>query len=437
MRGYGVSYGHRRVFESIDLDVGGRRVLAIMGPSGTGKSTLLRTLCCERLPADPAAISGEATFRGEPLGTGNRPALVAQQLPLFLSDVHDYLANGFINRSELSRDEQRQRLAAALRRANLSHLIDRLDARLTELRPVDRKCLSLVRALASDPPLLCIDELTAGLDDLDAAQLLSVVKDESARRTIIMVTHHQGHARLIADEVVLLAGGHVIEHSPSNSFFVAPRTETAAHFLKTGGSDLPSLDVRPEHLAPECRPDPEIRFEIEAAAPARAIRPNGKGPAGFCWLIDGQLAGTRQPGVLGDMEQELEALRDAGATTLVSLTETSLDAPVERFGLKHHWLPIRDMGVPDIEAALHLCTLMEREIEQGGAVVYHCLAGHGRTGLMLAAHLVHRGMTSPHVLAFARQRKRQWVQSVSQEQFLWDLELHLAMQAPRALRPAG
>jgi atypical dual specificity phosphatase len=424
LRGYGVTYGDSRVFESIDLNVGSRRVLAIMGPSGTGKSTLLRTLCCERLPADPAAISGEATFRAKPLSASNRPVLVAQQLPLFLSSVHDYLAGGFTNRSELSREQQRRRLAEALRLANLAHLIGTFDARLTDLRPIDRKCLSLVRALASDPPLICLDELTAGLDDQDAAQLLSVVKDESARRAVLMVTHHQGHAKLIADEVMLLAGGRVIEHSPSSSFFQAPRTETAAHFLKTGGCNLPSLDVRPEHLAPECRPEPK------PLTSRRAIRRDREGPAGFRWLIDGQLAGTRQPGILGDMAQELEALRHVGATTLVSLTEKSLDAPVERFGLKHHWLPIKDMGVPDIEAALHLCRLMEREIEQGGAVVYHCLAGHGRTGLMLAVHLVCRGMTAPRVLAFVRQRKPQWIQSVSQEQFLWDLELHLAMQAP-------
>jgi atypical dual specificity phosphatase len=227
---------------------------------------------------------------------------------------------------------------------------------------------------------------------------------------------------------VLLAGGRVIEHSPSSSFFDAPKTEATTHFLKTGGCNLPSLDAKPEHLAPECRPEPK------PATSGRVTRPDGEGPAGFRWLIDGQLAGTRQPGIWGDMEQELEALRHVGATTLVSLTEKSLDVPVERFGLKHHWLPIRDMSVPNIEAALLFCTLMEREITQGGAVVYHCLAGHGRTGLMLAVHLVFRGMTPPRALAFARQRKPQWIQSVSQEQFLWDLELHLAMQDPLSTR---
>jgi protein-tyrosine phosphatase len=60
------------------------------------------------------------------------------------------------------------------------------------------------------------------------------------------------------------------------------------------------------------------------------------------------------------------------------------------------------------------------------------MAGHGRTGLMLVAHLIYRGMPAQHALAHARHRKSFWVQSLIQEQFLWDLELHLAMTRSEA-----
>jgi atypical dual specificity phosphatase len=423
LRGYDVAYGDRRIIESIDLDVASRGILVIMGPAGTGKSTLLRTLCCDRVPNASAGISGAATFRGAPLGAGNRPMLVAQQLPLFLSNVHDYLAGGLPDRGALSRDEQRQRLVAALKLAGLSHLTDAFGARLADLTPLDRKCLSLIRALTSDPELICIDELSAGLDDDEAARLLSIIKAEGTRRAVIKVTHHQGHAEELADDVVLLAGGRIVEHAPSNIFFHNPRSEATARFLKTGGCHLPSPDARPEHLAPECRPEPGPQISL------RTVRPDSQGPAGFRWLVDGQLGGTRQPGVLGDLRQELAALSHVGATVLVTLTEAPLNISIAPFGLDHRWLPIADMGAPDIEAAVRLCALMEQEIERGGAVVYHCLAGHGRTGLMLTAHLIFRGMTAIQALAMARQRKPQWVQSLKQEQFLWDFELHLAMQA--------
>jgi atypical dual specificity phosphatase len=417
---FGIAYGDRRILEAIELDIPARRIVVMMGPAGTGKSTLLRTLCCERVPAGSVRLFGEAKFRGRTIDAENCPVLVAQQLN-FLSNVHDYLAGGLANRSELTRTEQRQRFAAALRRANLPHLVPALDWRLMDFTPLDRKCLGLIRALGSDPALICLDELTAGLDD--ASPLLSVIQEERSRRAFLVVTHHQGHAQAIADDVVLLAGGRIVERSPSESFFASPRTQTAVHFLKTGGCDLPSPHARPEHLAPECRSQPEL------PAPIRTTRSESEGPPGFRWLIKGRLGGTRQPGVFGDFEQDLEALHRIGATVLVSLTEQPLRARdmIERHGLRHHWLPIDDMGVPDLGAAAGFCTAMEREIEMGAVVVYHCLAGHGRTGLMLVAHLIYRGMTASQALAYARRRKREWVQSLCQEQFLWNLELYLAM----------
>lgn len=437
LREFGLAYGERRILESIELDIPPQCIIVMMGPVGTGKSSLLRTLCCERAPAGFVRLFGEARFRGRPLASDNCPVLVRQQLPLFLlSNVHDYLASGLPNRSELTQEEQRQTLAAALHRAGLPHLIEAFDSRLADLTPIDRKCLSLIRALGNDPPLICLDELTAGLDD-KASPLLSVIKDERSRRAFLMVTHHQGHARMIADDVVLLAGGRIVEQSPSETFFTSPRTQVAAHFLKTGGSQLPSPDTRPEHLAPECRPQPELRAP-ELRPPSHLRRSDSLGPSGFRWLIEGQLGGARQPGIFGNIEQDLEALCRIGATVLVSLTEQPLSAAamVERFGLRYHWLPIEDMGVPDLAAAADLCASMERQIEMGATVVYHCLAGHGRTGLMLVAHLIFRGMTSSQALAHARQRKREWVQSLSQEQFLWDMELYLAMRGnEKVIRP--
>jgi atypical dual specificity phosphatase len=237
LSGFGIAYGERRILEAIELEIPTRRIVVMMGPAGTGKSTLLRTLCGQRAPATSVQVFGEAKFRGRAIDAENCPVLVAQQLQ-FLSNVHDYLADGLANRGELTRTAQRQRFAAALHHANLAHLVPALDLRLMDLTPLDRKCLSLIRALGSDPALICVDELTAGLDS--ASPLLSIIKEERSRRAFLVVTHHQGHARAIADDVVLLAGGRIVERSPSESFFASPRTQTAAHFLKTGGCDLPS-----------------------------------------------------------------------------------------------------------------------------------------------------------------------------------------------------
>ena len=432
LRGYGIAYGERRIVDSIDLDILPCRIVVLMGPAGTGKSTLLRSLCSEQPQTSAVRLFGEVQFRGQPLDSGNCPVLVAQQLHLHhLSDVLDYLAGGLTNRSELTREEQRRQFTLALRRAGLPHLAAALNLRLEQLTPLDRKSLSLIRALASNPPLVCLDELTADLDD--ASPLLSIIREERTRRAFLVVTHHQGHARAIADEVALLVGGRIVERSPSELFFSQPQTPIAAHFLKTGGSHLPSPDAQPEHLAPEYRSTPSLPAPIPPG-PA-----GGQGPHGFRWLIERQLGGARQPGIYtDDIEPDLQLLRRIGATTLVTLTKQPLDEDaVKRAGLRYLWLPIEDMGVPDLAAAVDLCAAMELEIQNGGAVVYHCLAGHGRTGLMLVAHLIYRGMSAEQALVHARQRKREWVQSMAQEQFLWDLELYVAMHLDQKRVPPG
>jgi atypical dual specificity phosphatase len=419
LRRFGIAYGERRILEAIDLDIPPRSVTVMMGPAGTGKSTLLRTLCCEQAPADSVRLSGEAKFRGRILDADNCPALVARQLDGG-SSVHDYLAAGLPNRDELRRDEQRQHFAAALRRAGLPHLVATFESRLADLAPVDRKCLSLIRTLGDDPPLICLDEPTAGLEE--ATPLLAIIDKERCRRTFLVVTHHQGAARAIANDVVLLAGGRIVEQGPAESFFASPQNQTSVHFLKTGGCHLPSLDARPEHLAPECRSWPELPV-LSRAAP-----PDEEGPPGFRWLIPGRLGGACQPGLFGDLERDLKALRRVGATMLVGLTERPMSPGdvIERLGLGHCWLPIDMIGVPDLATAAGLCAAMERKMESGGTVVYHCLAGHG-ANLMLVAHLIYRGMTASQALAHAQRRGCAWVPSLSQEQFLWDLEFYLAM----------
>jgi atypical dual specificity phosphatase len=111
LNGFGLAYGERRIIDAIDFDMPSRRVVVVMGPAGTGKSSLLRALCCE--PAQSMRLFGEAKYFGRSVASGNRPVLVAQHLHDDLSSGHDYLASGLANRSELTRDERRRRFTLA------------------------------------------------------------------------------------------------------------------------------------------------------------------------------------------------------------------------------------------------------------------------------------------------------------------------------------
>lgn len=160
-----------------------------------------------------------------------------------------------------------------------------------------------------------------------------------------------------------------------------------------------------------------------------------RGPSGFEWLIQGVLGGTRKPGLISSIEADLDALVRVGTGTLVTLTEVNDTPPdlIDAFGLKNLWFPIDDMCTPDLEACYEMVKSVEEIIAQGTIVVYHCKAGLGRTGLMLAAHLVMRGGTGVEALEFTRQRKSKWIQSIEQEEFLVEFERYIAHREGREI----
>ena len=153
-----------------------------------------------------------------------------------------------------------------------------------------------------------------------------------------------------------------------------------------------------------------------------------RGPSGFEWLVQGVLGGTPKPGLILPLEEDLDALLRVGTGTLITLTEVN-DLPadvMDAFGLKNIWYPIDDMCAPPLESAYETCRAVEGVIARGSIAVYHCKAGLGRTGMMLAAHLVMRGGTGAEAIEFTRKRKAEWIQSQVQLDFLTEFEAYVA-----------
>lgn len=162
--------------------------------------------------------------------------------------------------------------------------------------------------------------------------------------------------------------------------------------------------------------------EVAGAMPA------GLGPRGFAWLVPGRLGGTRQPGLVGPIAEDLAALRRVGATLLVTLTDEwqAPEAALARAGLAGLSFPIPDMEAPHPAAAAAFCAMLARRIEAGAVAVLHCRAGRGRTGTMLAAQLVWQGLSASDALAATRAHNPNWVESPAQEAFLGAFCRHLA-----------
>jgi atypical dual specificity phosphatase len=137
------------------------------------------------------------------------------------------------------------------------------------------------------------------------------------------------------------------------------------------------------------------------------------------WLVPGMLGGMARPGLTLDEDRDLAALCQLGVRRLVSLEPAAF--PVARLaahGIIGAHLPIADMAAPSLLAACAMIAETEERIRRGEPTVYHCKGGLGRTGTLLAAHLIVRGMAPLHALEELRGIHPRYVQSVAQEHFL-------------------
>ncbi len=216
--------GGRRILEGIDLSFGAGGLTVLLGPNGAGKSVLLRLINGLLTPT-----SGHIRWAGRPAGD---PAVRMRQSLVFQRPVllrRSVLANvAFVLRLRGVRDVNRRALAA-LERGGLGALA-RQPARL--LSGGEQQRLALVRALASEPDVLLLDEPTASLDPASVAAIETMIRDAVSLGTrAILVTHDVAQARRLGDDVVFLSQGRIAERAGGGAFFDDPRSEAAKAYL--------------------------------------------------------------------------------------------------------------------------------------------------------------------------------------------------------------
>lgn len=258
-RGLRKSFGANEVLAGIDLSVAAGETVCILGPSGSGKSTLLR--CLNWLePPD----GGSVFLMGQRVGIrpgGNirmsdrelsrvrtRIAMVFQHFALWphLTALQNVMeAPLHVQRRPRAevRDEAERLLAKV-------GLLDKRDAFPARLSGGQKQRVGIARALAMRPDLLLFDEPTSALDPELVGEVLTVMQDLARDgMTMVVVTHEMGFAREVADRVVLIDRGHVVESAPPEAFFTRPQMERTRQFLlrysAQGGNPLPmKADLR-------------------------------------------------------------------------------------------------------------------------------------------------------------------------------------------------
>lgn len=213
-------YADATVLDGVALDLGQRGCTVIMGPNGAGKSLLLKLLH-GLIPATCGTVDWNGTSAASATA---RQALVFQKPILLRRSVAANL--DFVLRT---RGKDRSQCQAMLDHVGLGHKAKQ-PARL--LSGGEQQRLALVRALATDPEVLFLDEPTASLDPASTEaieQIVRAARDHGVR--VVFVTHDIGQARRLADDVVFLHRGRVTEHTPATRFFPMPQSGAAQDYL--------------------------------------------------------------------------------------------------------------------------------------------------------------------------------------------------------------
>lgn len=420
VHGFGVAFAKKVILCEISFNMPDKGAMVLLGPSGTGKSTLLRTLAGLSSANPSFRTWGSVFYQGEMLYPQNhdateseRPELVAQSAQLMMASVLENVVWNLPERNQLTRPAQRDLAVRLLEHAGLGTLIDELDTPVVQLSLAQQRHLAILRMAAAGPRLLCIDEPTTNLQDADSEKLLAYMREEATRRALLVVLHNQRHARLLGGEAVLMAGGYVQENQPIPQIFDSPISACGREFARNGTCTVASPGANPEELDESVpRPPP---LPVAALKYARSAL----GPRGFLWLKKGRLAGTPVPGVYFDLEYDLKALKRVGVTKLITLTENALDeSRLKQFGISSIWEPVPDMQAPSIEQCERICQKIETLMRQNEVVAVHCRAGLGRTGTILAAQLIWEGNSALDALETVRSIEPRWVQSQVQVEFL-------------------
>jgi polar amino acid transport system ATP-binding protein len=228
------SFGQHEVLKGVDLEVGEHQVVCLIGASGSGKSTLLR--CVNLLePIDRGRIvleGREISGRGVNVNeVRRRVGIVFQSFNLFPHmTVLRNVTLGPRQVLDMERDAADARAEELLARFGLA---DKRDEYPDRLSGGQQQRVAIVRALAMQPDLMLLDEVTSALDPELVAEVLNVIRDLAAGgMTMLIATHEMGFARDIADRVCFLDGGSILEQGPPERIFSAPENPRTGAFLQ-------------------------------------------------------------------------------------------------------------------------------------------------------------------------------------------------------------
>lgn len=227
------SYGDLEVLKSIDLQVQEGEVICLIGPSGSGKSTLLRCLnLLEEVTGGEVSVQGiDLTNKGTNINkVRENIGMVFQHFNLFPHlTILDNITLAPVELKKATKEQAKEKAMELLNRVGLQ---DKASAKPDQLSGGQKQRVAIARALAMNPNIMLFDEPTSALDPEMVGEVLAVIKQlVQEGMTMVIVTHEMGFAREVADRVLFMDGGYIVEQGTPQEIFGNPQNERTKDFL--------------------------------------------------------------------------------------------------------------------------------------------------------------------------------------------------------------
>lgn len=224
-------YGETCILDGVNLDIARGEVVVVVGPSGCGKSTLLRCInALEPIQGGQVLLEGKVVGKDHLEEMRQKIGMVFQSYDLFPHlRVLDNITIAPIKVQKRKKEEVQAEAKELLSRVGLG---DKANSYPRQLSGGQKQRVAIVRALCMHPEILLFDEVTAALDPEMVREVLDVMLDLAKQgRTMIIVTHEMQFAKAVADKIVFIDQGKILEEATPEEFFTNPKTERAKQFL--------------------------------------------------------------------------------------------------------------------------------------------------------------------------------------------------------------
>ncbi len=227
------SFGNLDVLKGISFDIHKGEKIAILGPSGSGKSTILR--CINQLETYD---SGEILYMGKPVNSGHRLHELRQNIGMVFQKFNVFthmnvLQNIIEAPVHVKKIPKQEAVIQARKLLDMVGLADKETAMAKNLSGGQQQRVAIARAMAMDPDIILFDEPTSALDPELVSEVLNVIRKVARDgMSIVIVTHEMNFAREVADRILFMDGGIIVEDAPPEEFFENPKNERIRQFIR-------------------------------------------------------------------------------------------------------------------------------------------------------------------------------------------------------------